>query len=96
MRKFYDKEIWRRVDEVLYYIWDPIGVAEEPYARAEYESYVPMVLQLVEQNDTIQPISAYLEEIINNRMGLSADKKHCDYTAEILLFHKKAIKDGCA
>ena len=34
-------ELYKRVDEVLHYLWDPIGVAEEPWARDEYYSYLP-------------------------------------------------------
>ena len=96
MRKSYNKELSRRVDEVLYYVWDPIGVSSEPYARAEYGSYVPKVCALVEQNDDIEPISSYLEEITTDWMGMSSDKKQCDYTAELLLRHKQAIIEGCA
>jgi hypothetical protein len=96
MRRFDNRELWRRVDEVLYYVWDPIGVSDEPYARGEYESYVPRVLHLVEESDNIKPISRPLGEIVSTNMGLSPDKKRCDYTAEILLKHKEAIKEGCA
>ncbi len=96
MRTFDNNELQRRVDEVLYYVWDPIGVSGAPFARAEYESYVPKVLQLVEDNDRIQPIADHLAEIINTRMGITADRKCCNHTAELLLQHKEAIKKGCA
>jgi len=96
MRESDDKELSRRVDEVLYYVWDPIGVADEPYARGEYDDYVSKVRQLVEQNDDIAPISSCLAGIVRDRMGLSPNKEQCDYTAELLLKHKQAIKEGCA
>ena len=92
MRKSDNRELQRRVDEVLYYVWDPIGVSDEPYARTEYESYVLKVLQLVEENDDIRPVSTHLAKIVRNEMGLSPDRKQCDYTAEILLKHKRAIQ----
>jgi hypothetical protein len=92
--KFDNHELHRRVDEVLFYIWDPIGVSPEPYARGEYTSYVWQVLELVEKNDSIQPVSEYLANIINTIMGLTANQKQCDITAELLLRHKKAIQDG--
>lgn len=83
-----------RVNEVLFYIWDPIGVAPEPYARGEYRSYVPVILELVEKNENTQPVSEHLVNIVNNMMALSANKKHCDYIAELLFSHKKAIIEG--
>ena len=96
MIEFDDKELSRRVDEVLFYVWDPIGVSDDPNARWEYKSYVPKILELVEQDDEIEPISWYLEEIERDCMGLSPNKKQCDCTAKLLLKHKQAIKDGCA
>ncbi|MHC4278395.1 MAG: hypothetical protein ACYSTI_13920 [Planctomycetota bacterium] len=96
MRAFDDSELQRRVDEVLYYVWDPIGVSDEPYARGEYDGYVPQVFKLVSENDNIEPISAYLADIATTRMGLSADRKRCNYAAELLLKHKEAIKEGLA
>jgi len=96
MRTLDDRELERRVDEVLFYVWDPIGVADEPYARGGYDGYVSKVFKLVVQNESPEPISAFLAEIARDRIGLSPDKKRCDYTAELLLTHKQAIKEGCA
>ena len=96
MRTFDNGELQRRVDEVLFYVWDPIGVADEPCARSEYESYVPKVLQLVQDNDSIQPIAVYLDSVVTSRMGLSANRKHCEKVAELLLRHKDAINKGLA
>ena len=96
MRTFHSDELRRRVDEVLYYVWDPIGVSEEPFARAEYESYVPKVLQLVVDHDDQAPISAYLADIVKTQIGLSPNSKHCDHVATLLLENKKAIERGCA
>jgi hypothetical protein len=36
-----DKELYRRIDEVVHYLWDPIGVSDVPEARDEYHSYLP-------------------------------------------------------
>ena len=91
---FDSNEFCRRVDEVLYYVWDPIGVAHAPCARGEYKSYVQKVLELVEQNENIEPISLYLANIMKDMMGLSPDKKKCDYAARLLLEHKRAVKEG--
>ena len=90
------RELQRRVDEVLYYVWDPIGVSDEPCARAEYEGYILQVLRLVEENDDIQPISKHLANVVSTCMELCPDEKRCDHTAEILLIHKEAIEQGLA
>lgn len=95
-RKFNPDELQRRVDEVLFYVWDPIGVVDEPYARAEYESYVPRVLELLISQDDPSPIAAYLAEVIGSRMALSPNISRCNEVAMLLQRHKQAINDGCA
>lgn len=96
MRHFDNNELSKRVDEVLFYVWDPIGVQPEPCARGEYSSYVDDVLKLLDDNDDIASISAYLETVVRDRMGLTPNKRHCDEVAELLLDHKEAVKEGLA
>lgn len=40
-------ELYKRIDEILHYIWDLIGVAEIPQCRDEYQPYLPKAYQLV-------------------------------------------------
>jgi hypothetical protein len=94
MKAFDNHELERRVDEVLYYIWDPIGVSDQPCAREEYGSYVPYVLQLVEHSDDADLISADLANIVRANMGLSPDTAQCDRAANMLLRHKWAVQQG--
>lgn len=94
MVQFDDNELERRIDEVLFYIWDPIGVSPIPQARCEYRSYVPKVIQLLEQSDDPIGISSYLQQIASARMGLLPNKAKCDEVAELLLDHKSAIREG--
>ena len=96
MRVFDNDELRRRVDEVLFYVWDPIGVSDEPCARGEYESYVPRILELLVAGDDAQRISSQLASIVSTSMELAPDKQRCDYTAELLLQHKKAVAQGLA
>jgi hypothetical protein len=96
MRQFDNNELSKRVDEVLFYVWDPIGVQPEPNARGEYWGYVGEIRKLVAENDHIAPISSHLAAIAKNKMGLSPNRKHCDEVAELLIEHKKAIKEGRA
>jgi hypothetical protein len=96
MRKFDNFELQRRVDEVLYYVWDPIGVSDEPYARYEYEGYVAGILHTLENNNSFQPISDHLASIVTSSMGLSPNREKCNYAAKLLIEHKEAIKEGFA
>ena len=96
MEKFPPNELKNRVDEVLYYVWDPIGVKDEPYARAEYRSYVGSVLGLVEINQSPAEIAEYLCRIEADSMELTPNKDQALRAAQALLQHKKAIDEGCA
>ena len=96
MRHFDQNELSKRVDEVLFYKWDPIGVSDEPCARGEYESYVPKVRSLVENNNETEPIATYLDSIVKDMMGLKPSRKHSEKIAALLLEHKFAIGEGLA
>jgi len=45
------RELEQRVDEVLFYVWDPIGVSDTPAARGEYSSYTMTVLKHILEED---------------------------------------------
>jgi len=94
--QFGPNELKKRIDEVLYYVWDPIGVSDCPQARHEYLGYVDEILTLVIKNDNIEPISTRLNQIVIDSMGLPGNKRHCDSIAELLLDHKSAIETGDA
>ena len=96
MRTFDNDELGRRVDEVLYYVWDPIGVSDEPCARWEYKNYVTGVLQTLVDHDDAGPISDHLATIIRNNMGLPPDIQRCNEAAETLIQHKTAVEQGLA
>ncbi len=67
-------ELYRRVDEVLFYVWDPIGVATSPTARDEYYGYLPIVFSMLQgEGANASIIAAYLDSIASERMGLDAN-----------------------
>ena len=65
-----NKELYRRIDEITHYIWDPIGVAGEPNARDEYFDYLPEIYNIVERGDEAQ-LAEYLDKLARVTMGLS-------------------------
>ena len=81
----YEKELQMRVNEVLHYIWDPIGVRGEPRARDEYDSYVPEVYSLLQKGAAPDQIAAHLNRIATERMGLNSNIEHSLLTAHNLL-----------
>jgi hypothetical protein len=65
-----EMELYKRCDEVLHYLWDPIGVAGAPGAHDGYHAYLPQVFGLVRDEADPDEIVAYLLEIEQKSMGL--------------------------
>ena len=87
-----DNDLYKAVDEVLHYIWDPIGVSGTPEARDEYYGYLPMVFGLLKSNASPEIIARHLLEIATDRMGLDGDPQRDTEVASILLNWKKVIE----
>lgn len=88
-----DEELYRRVDEVLHYIWDPIGVSGVPQARDEYYFYLPDVFKLVKDEAPAEIIAQHLTEIVVNRMGLDGTMQDALEIVSILRDWKKALDE---
>ena len=66
---------WRAEGEqglarVLMESWDPIGVADQPAAADEYDSYVPALGSILKAGATLEEIANYLSQIRREQMGL--------------------------
>jgi len=86
-------ELYRRVDEVLFYVWDPVGVANSPAARDEYYGYLPMVFSMLQdEGANASIIAAYLDTIASERMGLDANPEHSNCVAQLLLDWKTEVR----
>lgn len=81
-----------RIGEVLHYIWDPIGVADQPGARDEYDSYLPEVVRLALLHDR-ERLIGYLEHTATNTIGMAQDRTHTEVVAEIILDWKTYLID---
>jgi hypothetical protein len=86
-------ELYQRTDEVLHYLWDPIGVSTDPEARDEYYGYLPMVYGLLKAGASAQKIAAYLTDIATQRMGLSPNHAHDLKIAELLLRWREVVDE---
>jgi len=84
----------QRVDEVLYYIWDPIGVnGMGPEARDEYSSYADQVWRMALDGKTKSDISDYLTRVVTDRMELDPRKESDDKVAELIWDWKDYFED---
>ncbi len=81
----YQSDLRRTVDEILYYIWDPIGVSAEPGTRDEYDAYVPERVSLLERNASSDEIAQHLNGITTRKMGMHANDKHALAMANLLI-----------
>lgn len=88
-----EKDLYRYTDEVLHYLWDPIGVKEAPQARDEYRSYLPQVFSRLIGDARDHDIALYLDKIVTDSMGLSPDKQCSLEIAKLLIEAKEWILD---
>ncbi|MFC4764297.1 hypothetical protein [Dyella koreensis] len=80
-----DKELLRRIDEVLHYMWDPIGIAGVPQARDEYESYVSQVFQLLKATVDGKDVAEYLHWLSTEHIGMAANPDQDSKAVGLLL-----------
>ena len=87
----FESELGQRADEVLHYVWDPIGVAHVPEARDEYSGYALRVLGMLLESASPQALAAFLLEIESAGMGLTPKPEHAQHVAELLLRWKLVL-----
>ena len=63
------REIQSLIAGILLRDWDPIGVADVPQARDEYDSYVGGVYRVLASGGSLAEIEAHLRDIEVRMMG---------------------------
>jgi len=91
-----DQALYNAVDEVLHYIWDPIGVSGAPQARDEYHGYLHHVFSMLRNGASEEVIATYLGEVVTERMGLSARPQHDREVVSVLLDWKETLDEKFA
>lgn len=84
-------ELYKRIDEILWRDWDPIGVSDFEGAKDEYHSYLPKVFRMALENATQQEIAKYLFVNETKSMGMDGDMQHCLNIANLVLNAKEEI-----
>ena len=76
---------YKRIDEILFYKWDPIGISDSNWSRDEYQSYLPQVFRLALEHSTAAPIAEYLTQVATEQMGLRSRSEHDRKISELIL-----------
>jgi hypothetical protein len=84
------REIQEAIRQVLLHDWDPIGIADEPGAQDEYDSYVGGVYRLLASGASEAEIDRHLQRIVVETTGL-ADAADCSDVARKLLALKLSL-----
>ena len=86
-----EKEFYKRIEEILYYKWDPIGISDSAWPRDEYQSYLPQVFKRALAGGSPHPIAAYLGQIRTEYMGLPENIVHDLKIAVLILEIKEEL-----
>jgi hypothetical protein len=70
------EELYTRIDEILFYKWDPLHLSDTNWSRDEYESYVPEVFRLALESESYDPIADHLTKIATEIMLMTENRKH--------------------
>lgn len=83
--------LYKRIDEILWKDWDPIGVFATSVARDEYRAYLPQVFHLVLDGATQAQIAEYLFALETDAIELSGDRQRCANVASLMLKVKNEL-----
>ena len=88
-----DAELYRRIEEVTHYLWDPIGVCNIPQARDEYHSYMTAIFSRV-QAGNLEGILENMKWIASENMGLNFDAEKASEAAKVMLKWRDYINEN--
>lgn len=86
-----DQELYQRTDEVLHYLWDPIGISGMPMARDEYHNYIPRIFSSLKKGATVEEIAGQLNSLAAGTIGLNENLKHCAEVASVLIGWRETL-----
>jgi hypothetical protein len=78
------------INHILWFDWNPLGLKEFG-PQDEYESYTPILLELLISGTEISHIADALFEIETKAMELVGNHQHCKSVAEKIFSYWEAI-----
>jgi len=73
-----------RIDDILFYKWDPIGISNANWPRDEYASYVTDVLHFAVNGTSHQPLAEYLIQLSKEIIERADSKERAQNVAELI------------
>lgn len=92
MQDYRKTKLYKAIDEVLHYLWDPIGISIVPQARDEYYIYSARVYKMITENADEKSIANYLYEVQKERMGLESKVEDCQLIVDIIIDWKTYLE----
>ena len=83
MPKEESRELRRAIRKVFLEVWDPIGIADEPFAQDEYDGYIGRVFELLTAGGSDRVIEEYLLWT-TSRMGMDGSRVSLKTVVEAL------------
>lgn len=83
----------RAVDEVLHYVWDPIGIQANPDCRGEYAAYADRIESQLLRGAGEQELCAALAGMARNEMGVNPDAHRTRRAAAALVAWRASLRD---
>ena len=63
-------EIQDAIRRVLFYDWDPIGIADAEWPEDEYDAYIAPVYRILVGSRSVEDLVRYLRSVAVERMGV--------------------------
>ena len=79
------KQLYKKIDEILWKEWDPIGVNDIDDVRDEYQSYTPHIFSLTIHGADKIEIAEHLFKLETVNMGMTGNKNHCEDVAQKII-----------
>jgi hypothetical protein len=76
--------LYKKIDDILWNDWDPIGIKDYGGLRDEYQGYIPEIFDMIIKGQTPKDIAKKLNSIAKERMGLKGDWQQSKMVAKKL------------
>ena len=76
----FDAEIYNKIDDILYFDWNPIGATDLP--RDEFKSYTSGIFSLKKRGVGIEEIAQALLALERDYFGEYGNIEHCRLVAK--------------